>query len=453
MSQQTEVPAFVLRTENSGDLLWSHSRDTYFFVSQAAHTTAIRQVAQGDLSIENIDDPQLQAELMQIGFDGSQKTRIVDSPIPGRLSAPLETYFDYTWACNLRCSYCYNFDVPRATTLPSQQIRHVFAELAQNGVMRTHLAGGEPMINPRGLRTYLESAAENGLRASVNSNGTLFTDEIADFVFGQNLVSLTFSVDGPSSQLHDHWRGPGSFDITTAAVRRAVAKKQATGSDTRIQIKAVWFPTTSHEELAGLVALGINLGADVVQFHNPERCTNHPNGYYSKLVPDYYDKLSYITQLQEKYADRIAVWNVCNPLATQMPIGIPGGHGCIGGQELIAINPDGSMSPCLMHHANLGNLFTDWGGSFSDFWRNSEVLAEFQAKVQRVDATCMNCAVYSACRGGSKTRVIADSGNAWKDGARDPFCPADYAQNARIPLTPVPSSSKILQRISVAHSL
>lgn len=455
-------PNFVVaRKEPCGLLLWSYAKDAYYLVADKHAIDSIDEITQGQTSLEMTGDDVLQKELAGIGFSSDTKFRNISNP-PHRhiLSAPLDVYFDYTWTCNLKCPDCYNRNVNRKITMPDEKVRHVFKEMATAGIMRTHLAGGEPTIFPERLENYLSAADENHIRTSVNTNGTFFTDKVAEIIFAHDLVSLTFSIDGSTSILNDNLRGTGSYSKTVDGVKKAVEYKNRIGSKTQIQIKTIWEPYVGIDELENMVKLGIDLGSDVVQFHNPERCLYHEKGYFSKHRDEYYERVKAIKLLEEKYRNNLSIWNVCNPLGTRINIGIPGYKGCIGGKELIAINPDGSMAPCLMNPINLGNLFTDWHGSFLNFWNLSEKLTKYQDDSEILDPDCAECKLYRHCRGGSKVRTLVESGIIYQ---KDPYCPTDYLKDndrevidsgdSNILDRRSQSKNTYLQQISVTHSL
>lgn len=413
----------VIRKETYGYLVWSYKKDQYFLIKDKSIESLLQSLYTGNTKLSEITNEKLRSELSAIGISDNTEFKFINNKEKSSISPPLDVYFDYTWACNLRCPVCYNRDVARGVTMSDEKVRQVLKELSDNGVMRTHLAGGEPTLMPDRLKNYLDSAKEFGIRASVNTNGTNLTDEVAEILFNSNLVSLTFSVDGSTAAIHDEVRGEGAFDITTEAVKKAVKYKELKNSNTQIQIKAIWYPDTPLSELEALVKLGIELGADVVQFHNPERCLYHEKGYYGNVASDYYHKVEDINNLQKKYQGRVNIWNVCNPLGTEMTIGIPGNKGCIGAQELLAINPNGNITPCLMNPRSLGNLFEDHNGSLNNFLANSNELKNYQANAQVVDDDCQDCNHYESCRGGSKVRSIVEHGNMF---GKDPLCPKDY---------------------------
>ncbi|MFF4804441.1 radical SAM protein [Streptomyces sp. NPDC001351] len=459
----------VIRHEFCGPLLWSDRRHAFFLPrdggDNVAVTEAVRRRGEG-LDWTTGLSPLLVEELRELGLDGS--LREIHSPYRDRLSGPLEIYFDYTWLCNLarhKCgqdSFCYAAEFLGPTTLREQRVREVMAELAQWGVMRVHLAGGEPTINKRALANYLDSATENGLYTSMATNGLLIDDAVLDIVFRNHLKSVSFSIDGASEATHGAIRGAGLFDKTVAAVRRTVARRDETGSATRVCIKPTYEPTTPKSELEALVLLGIELGADVIKFANPERCLHHEEGFYSQQVDAYYDTIEFISGLQNRYGDRIGITNVSNPMAGCGDIGIPGLTGCIGGQELIALNPDGSVTPCLMHPRKLGNIDSEFAG-LRDFWNGSGELEDFRQALRK-PAGCTTCDLHSSCRSGSTTRRIVQIGRFDPErttgefsSVKDPLCTKDYLARhpEKTPPTPViaPDELRSFREIAVRHSL
>lgn len=444
----------IARPEACGLLLWSYTKDSYFLLTDKNAFDLTKKVIRKQIRLEDIGNVVLQNELASIGCSAGTEYRFIENPHSDlRLSAPLDVYLDFTWKCNLKCPDCYNRNANRKITMSDENVRHIFNEMASAGVMRTHLAGGEPTIFPEKLKNYLAAANENRIRASLTTNGTLFTDEVAKIVFSYNLASLSFSVDGSSASLNDKSRGKGSFDKTTAAVRKAVEYKRKLGSETPIQIKTTWNPFVDESEFGEMVNLGISLGVNDIQFNNPEKCVYHEHGYFKQYRDQYYAGLGIIKELESKYGSRIAVWNVCNPLGAKINIGLPDVHGCIGGRELITINPDGSIRPCDMNPLILGNLFTDWDGSLLKFWNQSENLREFQSDLDVVDTDCAGCNLYNQCRGGSKVRSIVESGDVFQ---KDPYCPTGYVRDNHLKIdtnVDVKSKKTYLQKITLAHSL
>lgn len=446
-----------LRKEYFGLLVWNRLHDCYYSVNDKniAKIIPIVVADTGDMKLLNAY-PGLESELAALGI--AKGIRQVHREKQERLSAPLDIYLDFTWRCNLHCRNCYNRDRP-PISMNTKQIEYLLNEFQSIGVMRVHLAGGEPFLELTNLKTYLKTTKQLGIGASVNSNGTIFSEKIGQTLFENDLVSITFSLDGPDASSHDVLRNRGAYARSVDTIAKTTRLKKEAQSKTRIQVKSIWTQDTPITYFEELILQAIRLNVDVMQFHNPERCIFHKKGYYSINPKGYYDRLSLISELKEKYRDLIRIWNVWNPVNGCEQIGLNDMNGCIGGQELIAINPDGSISPCLMNQYRLGNLFKDWGGSFSAFWDSPE-LSNFQKKAKIKNEYCNDCQTYSSCRGGCKTRIIVERNELAERGAItlemmnkgiDPLCPRKNKITI-IPKKDVPFL-KYFTPIRMAHSL
>ena len=452
----------VVRHEHFGYLIWSKELDKYLIPISKEVETTIRDIINGKTKIDLLNYG-LKKELDKIGFNGTIKQ--VNLPLERRISAPLDCYFDYTSVCNLRCSYCYDRNSDDST-MTNEQIEQVLHELAKNGIMSIHLAGGEPISFPKRLEIYLKMAKKLGIGSSINSNGTLLKKEkLLEMIFENEPVTLTFSVDGHNKPENDKFRGIGTFEKVTSAIKLAVSYKRQVKSNIRIQVKAVWMPFTSKKQFEELVLYAIKNGADVMQFHNPERCVFHDKGFYANDIDKYYQNALFIGELKEKYSSEIQIWNIWNPIVGCGDIGLPDMNGCIGGQELIAIKPNGDLLPCLMNTYCFGNLFSDWSGDLRKFWLKSKKLSQFESAIQKVDDNCnSSCNFFTKCRGGSKTRVIVQNKLFSNQEielshlvGKDPLCPKEYVERNSKLNNPVEDTCiqkmQYFKSIAVTHSL
>ena len=115
-------------------------------------------------------------------------------------------------------------------------------------------------------------------------------------------------------------------------------------------------------------------------------------------------------------------------------------QGCIGAQELIAINCKGEITPCLMNSTYLGNIFEV--ESIKDIYK-SEILENYK-EISNYD--CKDCKYHQKCRGGCQVRKIVEYGKIEK---KDPICPVK--NNINIDLEKDDNSK--LKKIMVLHSL
>jgi len=140
-----------------------------------------------------------------------------------------------THDCNLRCSYCYMGETERGI-MSEETLKNVIVKMTEHvgkeGSIEFLWHGGEPLI--AGLDFYkriveIQKSIPPGyhIKNSIQSNGTLLTEEIADF-FASNGFTIGLSLDGPPSihnQNRAYQNGRGSFEDVMRAIRIAKEKK------------------------------------------------------------------------------------------------------------------------------------------------------------------------------------------------------------------------------------
>ncbi len=142
---------------------------------------------------------------------------------PSTLSVTVLT----TYACNLRCTYCFQegFHFPssmnRKTSL--RVIRWISEKLRTLSPLTLELVfyGGEPLLNPKAVRLISKEMSELTqqmgiqLNISIITNGFLLNGELIDFLLPFGLKEVKVTLDG-DREAHDakrpHQNGEGTFD-------------------------------------------------------------------------------------------------------------------------------------------------------------------------------------------------------------------------------------------------
>jgi MoaA/NifB/PqqE/SkfB family radical SAM enzyme len=132
--------------------------------------------------------------------------------------------------CNLHCGYClrdedalyhdrFEFFSPELLERILVEARDVFA------LSLVTFTGGEVTMHPR-FGEIVQMVASHGLQVGFVTNGWLF-DRVYP-VLVENLATVrivAFSLDGPTAETHDKWRGDGSFIRVIRAMSRCRAAK------------------------------------------------------------------------------------------------------------------------------------------------------------------------------------------------------------------------------------
>lgn len=130
--------------------------------------------------------------------------------------------------CNLRCEYCYVAHSKESNGIEVKTVEKLFDELMEdnNEVVDCCFHGGEPFLYFSKIKMILQMLHRKPyakqIRYSCQSNGTLLTDEIIDFIKG-NGISVGISIDGPrkvNDLLRKFPNGKGSFDSIVKGIEK-----------------------------------------------------------------------------------------------------------------------------------------------------------------------------------------------------------------------------------------
>lgn len=131
------------------------------------------------------------------------------------LSAPEKVTLNITNRCNLNCLYCSvspTKNDPEDLTIT--EWKNVIDELAEMKVFNLLISGGEPFMR-QDFVNILKHIFRYHFRISINTNGTIFNEEVLSVLSGSNrLDNVQVSLDGPDSEVHDFIRGRGTFEKT-----------------------------------------------------------------------------------------------------------------------------------------------------------------------------------------------------------------------------------------------
>lgn len=135
--------------------------------------------------------------------------------------------WDVTGKCNLRCTHCLTGDsynnckrnkAPKELSLKEKLM--VADRLKEGGVHLVNLLGGEPLVLGKQLFELSKHCHEIGLRLTLNTNGTLLTEKVAEKLIESGCRGLTISIDGPDARLHDKIRGTGNYNRTIRNLKK-----------------------------------------------------------------------------------------------------------------------------------------------------------------------------------------------------------------------------------------
>lgn len=139
--------------------------------------------------------------------------------------SPFVVAWEITRACALSCLHCRAEAHPKADPrqLTTEEGMSVIDQIAEMGNPILVITGGDPLMR-RDVYDLLAYAAEKGLRASLTPSATaLVTAKNLARVRDAGVRRVAVSLDGPTAEVHDRFRGfSGSYDRTRQIMRDVV---------------------------------------------------------------------------------------------------------------------------------------------------------------------------------------------------------------------------------------
>jgi uncharacterized protein len=327
--------------------------------------------------------------------------------------------------CNYNCKYCLlEKNVPRKVTISKEIMSSLFKQLEKNldsKQLTVIWHGGEPLL--AGLKffeTMIEEEAKYDIAFTneVQTNGSLITDEFADF-FKNNKFNIGISIDGP----------------------------QAINDLTRLDKRANSTFMKLMEKIRILREHGVPFGAMVTV---SKRNCEHPQEIYDffksseipfQFTPLYFsgsakEDLASLSMSAEEYTNfkmRLGeIWlNDSNPINisvfdeifgsifksanhTQMCASTPDCH-----KYFLAIGPTGQLYPCCLFQGHDEFSYGNISEIKLEDITNTAVWRRMSQRKEYIKKTCGNCAVYEYCHGGCQFNAYSVSNSI---NSKDYYC-------------------------------
>jgi MoaA/NifB/PqqE/SkfB family radical SAM enzyme len=182
---------------------------------------------------------------------------------------PEGVVYEATMRCNLTCEFCYvgtllNIEGEWREEMPLDLLERAFPE--RDG-LQVSLTGGEIFMR-KDILDVMEVFKKKGYVCGyLTTNGTIINSEraeaLAALASAGFLKHISVSIDGPG-ELHDRARGvKGTFERTSAGLRRLQDAARKTGAPLRVSVNT----TVAHETLDALtemVDVAEELGVDAI---------------------------------------------------------------------------------------------------------------------------------------------------------------------------------------------
>ncbi len=149
----------------------------------------------------------------EIGYSEFSK-RIHSQVLAERI--PIDGTIELTFRCNLKCVHCYcnlsvNYRKAQKRELTTKEVFRILDEIAEKGCLWLLLTGGEPLLREDFKEIYAY-AKRKGILLTLFTNGTLITQETADFLRDYPPFLVEITIYGATQKTYEKiTRVPGSF--------------------------------------------------------------------------------------------------------------------------------------------------------------------------------------------------------------------------------------------------
>ena len=147
--------------------------------------------------------------------------------------------------CNLRCIYCMPEEgvqhVERSLILQEEEILRICRVMAELGIRKIKLTGGEPLVRPRMPQLVEKLKNMPGIeKVTLTTNGVLLKDQMSDFARAR-LDGLNISLDTLDASVYRQLTRRDEIEAVRRGLRTAIQKG-------RMQIKINCVPVLGIEE-------------------------------------------------------------------------------------------------------------------------------------------------------------------------------------------------------------
>lgn len=321
--------------------------------------------------------------------------------IAGQKGIPIIGAFELLPLCNLHCKMCYvrkekSYVLQQGGLQNGEFWLRTAGQALEEGMLYPLLTGGEPLLHPEFADIYT-GICQMGMQPSINSNGTLMGEEMAE-VFQRNLPRMiNITLYGASEASYQNLCGDGgAFERVRKGVELLKARKIP------FRFNASITPE-NQMDLPAMIEYGKTLDVPVrvaTYMFPPLRRDARMVGKNDRLSPRqaaYARVLSDYLQLPPeeflKMANRYGRYVPPRPLTGKEEERKPLCMTCRAGNSSVWIDWQGNVSVCGMFADSVGNLLEK---PFSEIWQQTKSHA-LQLRFGQGCADCPNQPLCHPC--------------------------------------------------------
>jgi len=317
--------------------------------------------------------------------------------------------------CNLRCSYCYYRTSPQVSVMTKatleQAIDFAFARmqfLKQNWLNITFF-GGEPLLEAELMMYgvhYAKSRAPQGMRLqfAINTNGTLLTENILDFLQQQHF-RIYLSLDGPQS-VHDLQRPCKDGTSSWASIAPWIPRLRAL--DTLV-IRVI--DRRHLENIASSIEWIYEQGLVMMT-----TAINYDGGWTDvdwQTLESQYRLMGLFWMQAKKSGQRLQIGTFQDKIRLELEKRTCKTSSCEIGNGALAVSVHGELFPCTRFVNN--DIHNHWKIGTLEQGLQQEKLTEIAKYLHTDKVECQECSIRNRCHGnGCACIAFSTTGGIWE---------------------------------------
>ncbi len=212
-------------------------------------------------------------------------------------------------ACNLECEYCYGQE-KNNSRLRLDKIKSVLESINKSNCKVQFVGAGEPLLFFDYFKAAVKTVKEYTKNIWLVTNGTLFTNEIIEYLFSEN-INITISMDGGIKEYQDKYRkfksGKGTYEIIVNNLRKIQNYEKTKNKKNTKWISAVI--TNNNFDLVSLYKSFEEIPVDLIMYRfymgNDKRFSLTDNKKFESNISEYIHFIFQQIRRNEKNVYRI----------------------------------------------------------------------------------------------------------------------------------------------------
>lgn len=401
-SEYTIKPFFAF-VEGEHGIILNHNNGT----TLCTDIDTIKSIENGTLS------DHMRYRLVSLGF-----AEVAGSPMTVDHRITINPHFfliDMTNKCNLQCAYCLRVPENKKRQISYSKLleicEYILVTCKQNHYKNITIQpwGGEPLLcidEIVKIREFFQSYPEIHTHISIQTNGTLLTDENLQKMKDAQ-IDFGVSVDGPPV-VHDMQRLTVNGEKTAQKVHAGLVRAHDMGFDNVGGICVVTNKSLGHiREIITYAADELRLGAIKLNLmHQPDHdCADIRVLTESEITEVCKEMLDSWIDISKRFPEfhELNIKDRLNNILYRTDAHICHACGCCGGRQMVSFDMDGDIYPCEL---------TDWPdekmGNIKDGIPLREIIESSLSKPyfhKKENAECTDCPWQYYCRGGCSAAI------------------------------------------------